>query len=459
MSGPKTPSESTTPSAAIPAKDAPTEAVAGVPPSRDPSKPELTSEDAKAASASEFGPVIKGPSSETTSTPFKSGTATAGSSATASDMSKPVDRPASATAETGKAVNTAPPSAAPTSMERQTLSPAPKPAKGRGPLLPILGGVIAAGIGFGAAQVVPEGWPFARSNTQIAALEARLAEQASQISALQQSSQDPALPDRVAALEARPVDSGTDPDAVAALSADVAKLREELAARPAGTAAGSADLAPLEQQIAQLRAEMTALPQAGTEEINALKAAVEEERRATEARSEALRTETEAASRAAILRGALLRIQAALDGGASLTEALDDLSAAGVSVPPDLAAQGKGVATLPQLQASFPQAARAALAASGKPAEGATFTDRVGAFFASQTGMRSLTPQAGDGADAVLSRAEALVAAGDLAPALSELDKLPEAGKASLAEWRQAAEARLNAVAAVAALAANLDTK
>lgn len=471
MSGPKKTSESTTSSAAIPPKDGPSDAAQSAYSAAAPAKSDLTpaesggsTPDTAKASAS------PAPASEIAK-PLAPSDAAVG--ATAKDAAttpfKPSPSGVTDTAQSPKATaaparpspsaSTAPPTVPPTNMDRQTLSPAPKPAKGRGPLLPILGGVIAAGIGFGAAQFVPEGWPLARSNTQIAALEGRLAEQASQISALQQASQDPALSDRIAALESRPLADGAAPEAMAALSADVEKLRQDLADRPATGGTGSADLAPLEQQIADLRAQIAALPQAGTDEINALKAAVEEERRATEARSEALRTETEAAARSALLRGALLRVQAALDGGASLTEALDDITAAGLTVPPELAAQSAGVATLPQLQASFPQAARTALAASGKPAQGATFTDRVGAFFAAQTNMRSLTPQAGDGPDAVLSRAEALVASGELAPALAELNKLPDTGKASLAEWRHAAEARLNAVNAVADLAANLDKK
>jgi hypothetical protein len=155
-------------------------------------------------------------------------------------------------------------------------------------------------------------------------------------------------------------------------------------------------------------------------------------------------------------RAAVLRLQAAIDAGGPLDAALADLAAAGVAVPPALAERAAGVPTLAMLQAAFPEAARAALAASATvPPEGG-LGERLIAFLRAQTGARSLTPREGDDPDAVLSRAEAALRAGDLAAVLAALDALPETAKPALAAWRAQAEARAAAVAAAADLAATL---
>jgi hypothetical protein len=63
-------------------------------------------------------------------------------------------------------------------------------------------------------------------------------------------------------------------------------------------------------------------------------------------------------------------------------------------------------------------------------------------------GARSLTPQDGDSPDAVLSRVEAAVQNGDLSAALTQIDALPENGKAELTEWSEKAKARNDALQA-----------
>jgi hypothetical protein len=88
--------------------------------------------------------------------------------------------------------------------------------------------------------------------------------------------------------------------------------------------------------------------------------------------------------------------------------------------------------------------------------EDAGAMERFGAFLRSQTGARSTAPRAGDDPDAVLSRAEGALAEGQIAAALTLLEALPEAGRAEVAAWRAAAEARLAAVDAAEALAAAL---
>ena len=77
---------------------------------------------------------------------------------------------------------------------------------------------------------------------------------------------------------------------------------------------------------------------------------------------------------------------------------------------------------------------------------------RLAAFVRRQTNARSLSPQEGDDADAVLSRAEAALRDGDLGAALAELEALPDAAKPALSDWISAAEERRDAVSAVESL-------
>ena len=73
-----------------------------------------------------------------------------------------------------------------------------------------------------------------------------------------------------------------------------------------------------------------------------------------------------------------------------------------------------------------------------------------------QLGARSVTPRDGGDADAILSRAEAALTQGQLDRALQEIDALPDAAKAPLADWQAAVAARLAATQAVDAIAAEL---
>jgi hypothetical protein len=336
----------------------------------------------------------------------------------------------------------------------------PPPARSN-PLLPLLGGAVAAFFGFVLAQAIPQGWPLGATPQQFAALESKLAEQDRKLAAL--AAPDPGLADRLAALEQR-LDTlpaaGAGPAALDALRAEIAALRDAAPAAP--------DLSPLQAELDALKAELAAIPRESgvAQELEAMKAAAEAERAASEARAEALRAEAEsmragaeAAARAAIGQGVVLRVQAALDTGGPFDVALTDLGTAGIAVPPDLAAHATGVPTLAELQAGFAEAARAALAATAKPAEGAGLADRMTGFLKAQTGLRSTAPREGGTPDAVLSRAEAALRAGDLPATLAELDTLPPEATAALAGWRALADTRAAAAAALAALAQDLTAK
>ena len=115
-----------------------------------------------------------------------------------------------------------------------------------------------------------------------------------------------------------------------------------------------------------------------------------------------------------------------------------------ISMPPalELGADQGGV-DLEQLKQQFPSAARQALAASD-PAEPANLSAaRLGAFIKRQLNARSLSPQTGASTDAILSRAEAALASGDLSAALAEIEVLTPAPAAQMAAWKVLAEQKL----------------
>ena len=87
---------------------------------------------------------------------------------------------------------------------------------------------------------------------------------------------------------------------------------------------------------------------------------------------------------------------------------------------------------------------------------GASWAERATSFLRTQTGARSLEPREGNAPDAILSRAEAALASGDLVVTLAEITTLPAEAQPALAEWRVIAETRLAAALAVADLAATI---
>lgn len=254
------------------------------------------------------------------------------------------------------------------------------------------------------------------------------------------------IDDLIARLEAGSGNAATTAAQEARLTAIEAKLNS-LASAPAGAAVDPAELQALKDQIAGLQSGVVASDKA-------LALAAEAEQRLTEAReaAAALKSETEAATAATARQAALGRIEAALDRGLGFAE---PLSLLGGTVPPVLADNAEtGVPSLESLRAAFPDAARAALEAAINADMGASWTERVGNFLRSQTGARSLTPREGIDPDAILSRAEAALAGGDVAAALDEISTLPDAAKTAMTEWTAKAALRVEAVKALSALAA-----
>ena len=182
--------------------------------------------------------------------------------------------------------------------------------------------------------------------------------------------------------------------------------------------------------------------------IQKAKAAIDDQVKAAEDRLAALQSAAKGLTRAS----AMQQISAALDSGAPFAAALAQLDG---DLPKSLTDTAKsGVPSLQSLRSSFPEAARAALDAALKANMGGSWTDRVSAFLANQTGARSLTPRDGTDPDAVLSRAEAALTAGDLAKVLVELSGLPPEGQTAMAAWIADCKSREQAQGDLAALLA-----
>ncbi|PCD76634.1 COG4223 family protein [Pseudothioclava arenosa] len=322
-------------------------------------------------------------------------------------------------------------------------SPAPE-KRGGGFGAMLLGGVCAAAIGAGAVLFALPNLPpqlagllpqqGAEAQAEIAALKSALEAQDGKLAELTAAleatkadaaqaeggqAQIAALADRLASLEARPVAEGGVPDAaLSGLQAEIEALRGRI------------------DQVASEKPDTSAALEA------------------VQAQAEAMRAEAEAAARKTKAQAGLTRLVAAFDAGQPLGPILDDLSAQGVSVPTELHGE---IPAMGAVQAAFAEAAREALRAVRIADSGDTITGKIGSYLLAQTGARSLEAKDGDGPDAILSRAQAAVDAGDLATALAEIGALPEAGQAPMAGWAVLAQRRIDASTALAALAETLN--
>lgn len=317
----------------------------------------------------------------------------------------------------------------------------------------VLGGIVAAGAGFGLAQYMPG--QFAKDADET--LAATVAAQADEIAALRAElaglpTPDPQIEARLAALEALP--AAQDDEGLTVRLAELETEIADLKARPA--AAAETPGAEVLAELAALKEQVAALGTGGGVPADVIAAAEAAEARlkAAEASATAMAEQAEASAAAARRGAALDRITAALDSGAPYASALPELG--GADLPPVLVDNAAvGLPTVAGLADSFPEAARTALEAALRANMGESWTDRVSSFLRSQTGLRSLTPREGNDPDAVLSRAEAALTQGRVAEAITELAAMPEAGKPALADWLALAQTRVDAEAAVAALAAN----
>ena len=315
-------------------------------------------------------------------------------------------------------------------------APADEPKKSGGFFPALLGGVIAAGIGYGAATYMN------MSGAGTEDLTLRLDEQ------------DQALADLKSAMPEVP-DLAPLNDISTANGTAIVALTERLDAMEASLSEMGTQITELEKRPISEGVSESAI-QAYEAELARLQQSVVDQRAEVEAMiEEAQNMEAAAAAQVAdsTARAALTRILSALDEGMGFADPLEELAATGVQIPDALSANVDGVQTMADLRGSFPPAARAALQVTRGAGNGS-----VSDFFKTQLGIRSLEPKEGDDPDAILSRAEAAVTRGDLSTALSEIEALPEPALAELSAWQAAAQTRLDAVAAANGLMADLNS-
>jgi hypothetical protein len=251
-------------------------------------------------------------------------------------------------------------------------------------------------------------------------------------------------------------------------ASELAALKEQLAARPAEGGQSAAASAETAQQVDLYRAEVEGLrAEMGTlsDQVSALAARIDEvaagaERRVAEAenRSATVQQDAQTAMDTAAAEADLARIRAAIADGEPYADALARLNEAGqIELPEALReAAPAGVATLTELRDRFSDAAHQAIRAEIQAGAGDGVVARSRAFLQSQIASRSLSPQQGTDADAVLSRMEDALRRGDLQAVLAEADGLPHAAMVAMAGWLGDAQQRAQAVEGLAALSAQV---
>ncbi|PHQ98451.1 MAG: hypothetical protein COB40_00030 [Marinosulfonomonas sp.] len=318
----------------------------------------------------------------------------------------------------------------------------------------LLGGAVAGVIGFGIAQYSGnDSWPFPKDTSTTDRLNEQVVAQKNQMDALETR-----IADLVQASE----------NAVSVDVTDGLAVRQDAGDQTDQEFAGL--LAALDQRLGDV--ENRPIPDVGAtaqavatyeRELAAMRLMFEQElQRVEDAQTEAIEAQGVVAVRAESVAeaAAMAQIENALDEGTPFADALDALSALGLEIPTGLSAvAGGGVASLARLQDDFPDAARAALNAANQAEADAGKTSGLAAFLRSQLGARSLQPQDGDSADAVLSRAEAALRNADIGGALAELETISDVAKAPLSDWIKTAETRQDTVSAIAALAETMKTQ
>lgn len=342
-------------------------------------------------------------------------------------------------------------------------TPVPMPqtvVKERGPgFVPlVLGGVVAAGLGYLAAS--SDILPWSEPPGVPPEIEAQLTEQSEALAALR------AEIDTLASAEAPTVDLGPVEDSIDALGGRIDETAATLDSltdrvvtleeRPVFTGDVTEDTAEAAEAIAALEEQM----REREEEAAARAAEIEANARAAEAAAAAAQAEAEAAMAAAEAEAAAAAAQAeaeasiaelrlAITRGETFADPLADVAEV-AEVPESLQARADaGVPSLEALQDSFPAAARAALPIALRESAGDNPVDRFSAFLQGQIGGRAVEPREGDSPDAILSRAQGHVTDGNLAAALDEISALPEGARAEMSGWIADAEARVDVMTAL----------
>lgn len=166
-------------------------------------------------------------------------------------------------------------------------------------------------------------------------------------------------------------------------------------------------------------------------------------------------------SRAAEQAAAALAAAALMDAAQSSRPFAEELQALTAVSPPstDLRALRRlaeiGAPSRAALAAEYADyAARAAVASRSLGAQNGLWA-QIKAALSRVVMLRRVGDVPGQGPDAVLARAEILVAEGQIDPALRALDALPQAGRDAMAPWRARAERRAEIDRRIAAIRAD----
>ncbi|MBU3028598.1 COG4223 family protein [Paracoccus marinaquae] len=348
----------------------------------------------------------------------------------------------------------------------------------------VLGGVVAAGLGAAATiwalPQLPAGWLPAAPGAEVDAGALRAEAVAAAESAARQQIDALRTELPLSGVDATAIQADAVSAAETAARQQVEALRSELAEASPQAVAPAGDGGALAQQVAALQAlidqqtarieELAARPvldpgaaqklqtladQAGAleQQIAATAEQAQSSISAAQAEAQKLQEAAEDSTRRAEAVAAIASLQAALDRGVTPDEARQTLEGAGLETPDALT---RDVPSLEALQAGFAEASRAALRVSLSE-DSAGGGNALTNFLKAQTGARSVTPQEGDDTDAILSRANAEIAAGNVGAALDQMTALPETARnaPAMAAWLAGATAYRDAQAALSDLSAS----
>ena len=307
----------------------------------------------------------------------------------------------------------------------------------------LAGGILAGGLGFGAA-VLPAYLNPSDPLTPIVTAQDALAEQLAQHGA------------RIKQIEAKPAPKDHT-DTIFAMTEALEALRDDIGQKQAKIETQLRALALRLEEVEKQPLAQTVSPraiEAYERELAQVVQAANAQMEQTKAKAEELQKTSTHRARTGTITAAINAIRAAAENGAGYQAALSDLMATTeVAIPEALQAHATdGVAQLGPLQDRFAPAARAALKAMRMADGSQTKENRLLAFMKAQFGVRSLEAQPGTSAEAILSRAQAAVTKGDLSAALSELSNLPQLGQDHLQDWIAAAQNRVAVQAALTEL-------
>ncbi|MBU0739010.1 MAG: hypothetical protein KJ981_01435 [Alphaproteobacteria bacterium] len=253
-----------------------------------------------------------------------------------------------------------------------------------------------------------------------------------------------ALKAEVARLAAQPAAPATDPalaERITALETSVANAGSEPTADAAAVEALKTQLVAAEQAIESLRAEIASNKQALDQSATRLD---EAERKLDEPRSDV------EMARAIALSG----LKTAIDRGGPFLSELDALKSVSPEDPAVAALTplaSNGVPSRSDLTRQFNQVAEEILAAIHQPEQGEGWTDRLMASARSLVKVRPVGNVEGDTPEAIVARVENKLQNGDLKGAALEWETLPEAGKAASSEFATTLKNRIEAEERVAA--------